>query len=120
MIFILNKNLMKMIIIKFLIILMIYHINTCEGMRGLNMNKYVKNINKIVYKKCNKEAFNITNNIEIYKCLLVNNSNICSNLDNYTDYNKIRFLCIKKFNSNIGNGIFISIIIWMIIGLCFH
>lgn len=87
---------------------------------GLKMKSYVKNINNAVYKKCNKEAFNITNNIEVYNCLLVNSSNKCSHLDNYTDYNNNRILCVKKINSDIGTGILTTIIFWFILSLCFH
>ena len=111
---------MNMIILKSLTILMIIHINTCEGMRGHNMTNYIKNVNKAIYNTCNKKAFNITNNIDIYNCIRVNNSNKCCHLGNFTEYNNLRIVCIKNFNGEFGYGIFISIIFWLILGLCFH
>jgi hypothetical protein len=114
---------MNMIVVKGLTILtflMIIRINTCEGIRGLNMNRYLKNVNKAIYNACNKEAYIITNNTDVYNCIHVNNSNKCENLENFTEYNKVRFVCIDRNNSEIGSGILISIIIWLIISLGFH
>ena len=103
---------MRVIIKTILIISMIHH---CESMRGLNMNKYVKNLNKAIYNVCNKEAFIKTKNEDIYNCLRFNSSIKCANMTNFTEYNKLRFICIDRNNSEIGSGIFITIIIWLIL-----
>lgn len=88
-----------------------------ETSEGICMNKYVKNVNKAIYNKCNREAHIITNNTNIYKCLIDNSSYRCGNLENFTEYNNLRFKCINRNNSEIGCGILISIIIWTIISV---
>lgn len=100
-------------------ILLIVLSNSCEGNRGLHMKKYYKNINKAIYNACNKKAYNNTNYIEIYKCINVNSSNNCKHLDNFTKYEEIRIECINKYNSELASGILISIVMWIILGLCF-
>ncbi len=107
-----------MMFAKCIIILII--INTCECARGLNMKNYLKNVNRAIYNKCNKEAYRITNNIDIYNCICVNNSIKCKHLENFTEYNNLRIVCVNRNNSEIGTGIFISIIIWIIILSSFH
>lgn len=101
-------------------IIIICMINNCEGIAKYGMNRYIKNLNKAIYNICNKEAYNITNNTEIYNCLKVNNTRNCINLENFTEYNNIRFICINKNNADIGSGIFITIIIWIILSFSFR
>lgn len=80
------------------------------------MNKYVKKLNKAIYNVCNKEAYIKTKNIDIYNCLRSSNSSSkCVNMTNFTEYNKLRFICIDRNNSEFGSGLFITIIIWFII-----
>ena len=108
---------MRIIIVAIIIICMI---DNCEGIRGIKMNKFLNNLNKAIYNNCNKKAYNLTNNIEIYKCLNMNNSNKCSHLENFTEYNNIRYECIEKNNNEFSYGIIITIIMWLVLSLSFH
>jgi hypothetical protein len=107
---------MRIVIISFILIILV---NNCDGLRNHNMKNYIKTINKAIYNICNKKTFNETNNKEIYYCLNVNNTNDCKYLKNFSDYQIIRLACINKYNSEIGSGIFITIIIWLLLTLCF-
>lgn len=105
-------------LITFLIIIMIM-INNCEAVirGGGNMNKYVRNMNKAINNRCNKEASIITNNTEIYNCLRVNSTECCRNLENYTEFNNAKMDCIKKCHGDFSSGVFVSIIMWMMLGV---
>ena len=65
------------------ILLIIITIDTCEGIRGLKMSKFINNLNKAINNACNKQAYILTNNTEIYNCLRYNISNKCNHLDNF-------------------------------------
>lgn len=98
------------------IIIIISMINNIDAVRGINKN-YLKNINKAIYNVCNKEAYRLTNNSDIYNCIRVNNTIKCQNLENFTEYNNLRIACVKRNNSEIGYGLIISIIIWVLLSL---
>jgi len=102
------------------IIIIISMINNIDAIRGINAKKYVRNVNKMIYNICNKEAYRKTNNTDIYNCINVNNTIKCQNLENFTEYNNVRILCVKRNNSEISYGIVISIIIWIVLGLSAH
>jgi hypothetical protein len=95
-------------------------INNIDAIRGINAKKYVRNVNKMIYNICNKEAYSKTNNTDIYNCINTNNTIKCQNLENFTEYNNVRILCVKRNNSEISYGIVISIIIWIVLGLSAH
>ena len=102
------------------ILLIIITIDTCEGIRGLKMSKFINNLNKAINNACNKQAYILTNNTEIYNCLRYNISNKCNHLDNFTEYNNIRSVCLDKNNNEVSRGIIITIVIWLILALSFH
>ena len=99
------------------IIIIISMINNIDAVRGVNTKKYFRNLNKAIYNVCNKEAYRKTNNTDIYNCININNTIKCQNLENFTEYNNLRIVCVKRNNSEFGYGIVISIIIWIILGL---
>lgn len=69
-----------------------------------------------ILKKCNKETFILTKNIKVFKCLNVNNSKNCRNLENFTNYYKLINICINN-NTEFNLYIYIIIIICLIISL---
>lgn len=77
-------------------------------------NNYIKELDKSINNICNKNTLNITNNKDIYNCLLVNKSNNCSYINNFINYNTINKLCIDKYNSEISSEIFSIIIICLV------
>lgn len=80
---------------------------------------YMRNAKKSFINICNKIALNETNNNDIYNCLIENNNN-CENLENYSNFIKIRNNCITEINSTCGMTIIILILSWIIIGLLCH
>jgi hypothetical protein len=107
---------MRAVIVSILFIAML---NSCTSARGLPMKKYANNINKIVNSACNKQAYNITRNVEVYNCLRINTSNNCRYIDGYLTFIKVKESCVLKHNSEIGTGIIISIAGWiMLMILC--
>jgi len=108
---------MRIVIATIIIISMI---NNIDAIRGINAKKYVRNVNKMIYNICNKEAYRKTNNTDIYNCINANNTIKCQYLENFTEYNNVRILCVKRNNSEISYGIVISIIIWIVLGLSAH
>jgi hypothetical protein len=106
---------MRFVIVSILLIVLI---NNCYAIRGVNMMKYVKNTNKAIYNVCNNNAYIITNNTEMYNCIRVNQSNNCRHLDNFNEYQEVRLVCVVKYESEIGYGLFLSLVIWMFIGIC--
>ena len=105
---------MRIVIVTIIIISMI---NNIDAVRGVNAKKYIRILNKAIYNVCNKEAYRVTNNTEIYNCINVNNTIKCQNLENFTEYNNLRMLCVKRNNSEFSYGIVISIIIWVVLAL---
>lgn len=81
-------------------------------------NNYMKNINKSIDNYCNKEAFSITKNNEIYDCLIKNNKyDNCKNINNFNDYIYIKYKCMQKKQNEITHGFLICLFVWIIIGL---
>lgn len=103
-------------------ILMIVSYTNIEA-RNLGLSKHyrrvVKTINKNINSKCNKIALKYVNNTRFYDCFLINSSNTCKKLDNYTDYIKVKNNCLKKNNSKMMLGIVLGfvIMVFMSIGL---
>lgn len=99
------------------IIIFITILNSCESLRNSNMKGYIKTINKSVDNACNKEAYKITKNSDMYNCLIANNTNNCRHIENFTTYINTKEVCTLKYNSELGSGIFIAIFGWAIMML---
>ena len=82
--------------------------------------QYAKNLKKSIHNICNKEAYTLTKNIEMFKCMNVNSSQNCKHIENFTNYINANNICIDKSNSAFGMGIFISIIGWIILPFLFQ
>ncbi len=67
--------------------------------------------------ECNKKAFIITKNIEMFKCINMNKT--CNNLDNFTNYQKIRNDCIIN-KKKINYELYISLIILILLNKYFN
>ena len=104
---------MRSLIIMICLFIMINH---CEA-RGFYMKRYVKKLNDAIHRKCNKEAYNLTNNTELYNCVLVYKTNNYNYIKNFTDYINIKNKCIDNYNSEFGSGIVISIALLLIFSL---
>jgi len=96
--------------ITIFIIIMYSNCLTIINERGLMEKSYMKNMNNSFNDRCNKEAYIITNNMEIYDCLNINISK-CDNLENYTEFNDAKIECIKKCRENFSISLFITYII---------
>lgn len=88
---------------------------------GLIEKSYMKSImvNNSFNNRCNREAYIITNNIEIYDCLNMNISK-CDNLKNYMEFNNVKNECIKKCRENFSISLFISYIIIIILSINYY
>lgn len=106
---------MRIIIIFFILILYNYEI-----IDKFYMRNFVKDLDNSIKNACNRKAFAITNNSDMYNCLNINKTANCSNISQYENYITLRKMCIDKHNMEISSGIFISIISWLIFGLLFH
>ena len=105
---------------RFTIILMIVMIINCDAIRGVNVGRYMRNLNRAINNLCNKEAYIITKNTEIYNCFMVNNTFYkCNHLENFTDYQKVRLACLNKNQTDFGSGILITFVIWIMLGVWF-
>ena len=98
------------------IIIFITMLDNCESARGFGKT-YFKNLNKAIHNACNYEAYNITNNTDIYKCMRKNTSHNCMHIDNFTTYITIKDICITRCNGELGKGVIISIICWVMLML---
>jgi|LauGreDrversion4_2_1035121.scaffolds.fasta_scaffold228314_3 hypothetical protein len=103
-----------------IIILFIILLSNCELSSSFNIRNYINDLDRAVSKACNRKALTITNNSNMYNCLLVNKTSNCSYIENYENYITLKKMCIDKHNTEISLGIYISIISWIIIGLLFH
>lgn len=104
------------IVIIFFITIFTY----CEAARGLPIKGLVKNLNNAINKACNSKAYTITNNTEMYNCMMVNNTNDCKYISNYSEFIKTKNSCVDEKNSEVGSGIFISFFGWFILMLLFQ
>lgn len=100
---------MRAVIVSLIIFFTV--IADCEA-RSIFPKSYMRNVNKAIYNTCNKQAYSITNNSDMYNCLSVNNSENCRYIKNFTEYNEVRTICVKKYNGDIGTGVLISILCW--------
>jgi hypothetical protein len=103
-----------------LIIFFITIFTYCEAARGLPMKSLVKNLNNAINRACNKKAYEITNNTEMYNCMMTNNTNDCKYITNYTEFITAKNSCVDEKNSEIGSGIFISFLGWFILMFMFQ
>lgn len=84
------------------------------------LRNYFRNVKKTIDYRCDILALNKTNNINMYNCFRTNKSNDCNHLDNYTDYYNVKSKCVSDYNSEIGNGFIITIIIWVLLSLMMY
>lgn len=105
------------VIIVITVFLLILNVDIVDS-RGINLRKYLRNLKKSVDTKCNKAALDYTNDIQMYNCFKVNNSNYCKHLDNYTNYYNTKINCVLKQKTELGNSFIISIIIWILLLIC--
>ena len=108
---------MRLIIVSIILVVLSYN---CDAVRGPGAKRYLRNLEKSVTIACNKQAYNSTNNKELYDCLSVNRTSECMHLENFTEYQVLRKECIDSGNSGVGLGILITVIGWMLVGMCFH
>lgn len=99
------------VIILFCLVVMF---NNCNA-RGIRMKYVSRNINNAINNACNKEAYILTSNSEMYNCLKVNTSQNCRHIENFTNYTNTKNICQDKNNSALGLGILLAIIGWLII-----
>jgi hypothetical protein len=105
---------MRCVIIVLLFVAVMF--NNCDA-RGIRSKHLVRNINKAIYNVCNKEAYNLTNNTAMYNCLKVNSTQNCKHIENFTDYADVKNICVDRNNGEIGTGLFIAIIGWLMLSL---
>jgi hypothetical protein len=104
------------IVVAVLIVMTIVDTTSARGCYAAR--NAVRNIDKSIYNSCNKDAYHKTNNIELYKCFRVNNTNNCMHLDNVVEYNNIMKICILDNNASMGAGVLFSLMLVLIISLC--
>ena len=108
---------MKAVIIIVIAILIINNNNIIQARRVLPRN-YMNNLHKSINNVCNKKAYIITNNTDVYNCYCLNAKNInCKNLTNYTEFYNVKKNCIDNYNSEFGYGVLISIAVWVLLSL---
>ena len=62
---------------------------------------------------CIKNTYTITHNKTVYDCLIVNKTDDCNNLENFTEYQELKNICINNSNNCVWLGILIAVIGWM-------
>lgn len=81
-------------IIIIIAIFCIVDVNIVSARPHLAMSRsYIRNLENAVNFDCNSQAFNQTNNIDIYDCIRYKHSNCHSNI-NFTEYINIKKKCI--------------------------
>ena len=101
---------MRLIIVSIILVVLSYN---CEAVRGTGAKRYLRNLEKSVTIACNKQAYNSTNNKELYDCLSVNRTSECMHLENFTEYQELKNICINNSNNCVWLGILIAVIGWM-------
>lgn len=77
---------------------------------------FLKNLNRSIVSSCNKKALFITNNNDVYNCIIKKENN-CNELQNYTEYVNISNNCMKFQREQFGAGILLSASIWIGMGI---
>jgi hypothetical protein len=77
---------------------------------------YMRNTDKAIVNSCNYEAHKQIQDDEIYDCFK-NRTTDCTNLANFSEFNAIRTNCIKSKRNDVGFGIIIAIMMWVILGI---
>jgi hypothetical protein len=102
-------------IILIVALLSVVSMTECCNLRAFSRN-YMKNANKAIVNSCNSEAHKQIQDDEIYNCFK-NKTTDCTNLANFSEFNAIRTDCIKSKRSDVGFGIIIAIMMWVILGI---
>lgn len=96
------------------IIIMIITLATVQSHPAYRISRnLIKNIQKSVNNKCLIIAYNKTDNIDVYNCIIDKNNNTCKSLVNYDNFMTIKEDCINKYNEGNGYGVFIIIVVWL-------
>jgi hypothetical protein len=73
---------------------------------------FLKNLNRSIVSSCNKKALFITNNNDVYNCIIKKENN-CNELQNYTEYVNISNNCMKIQREQLFEAeIRLSALIW--------
>lgn len=92
----------------------------CVSIRGTVAKRYMRNLQKDIPIACNKQVYNATKNKAMYDCLSFNSTDNCKHLENFTEYQVLRKVCIDSSNNGVALGILITVIGWTLVGMCFH
>ena len=79
-------------------------------------NNFIRNMKKSIVRNCNNRALYMTNNSEVYDCIMKKEMN-CHQLENYTEYSEISENCIKINRKQFELGIVYSVAMWIGFGL---
>lgn len=77
---------------------------------------FLKNLNRSIVKGCNKKALFITNNNDVYNCI-INQEKNCNELQNYAEFANVSNNCMKFQRQQFGAGILFSACIWVGMGI---
>ena len=105
---------MRIITVIIIIFILFMNFRMVNG-RYHNRN-FIRNLNKSIVKSCNKKALLMTNNNDIYNCIMSNEKN-CYELPNYIEYADILKTCMKVNQEQFGAGILLSAAMWVGIGI---
>ena len=97
----------SIIMICFILFIIFQKIDCCYYNRN-----FLKNLNRSIFKNCNKKALFITNNNDVYNCIMNQKKN-CNELQNYTEFANVSNNCIKIQQEQLfGARIRLSTLIW--------
>jgi hypothetical protein len=100
-----------------LIVALLSIVSMTEGRNLMAFSRnYMKNADKAIVNSCNAEAHKQILDYAIYSCFK-NRTTDCTNLANFSEFFAIRTDCIKSKRSDVGFGIIIAIMMWVILGI---
>jgi hypothetical protein len=102
-------------VILIVALLSVVSMTECRNLRAFSRN-YIRNTDKAIVNSCNSEAHKQIQDDEIYDCFK-NKTTDCTNLANFSEFNAIRTDCIKSKRNDVGFGIVIAIMMWVILGI---
>lgn len=99
-------------IIAFIVVVSLLNMIEANRLAVLPKN-YMKNMNKAILNACTNEAHKKVCDDAVYSCIK-NNLKDCDKFDNFNKFNTIRTECIKDKNSEVGFGIILGLLFWVI------
>jgi hypothetical protein len=109
----------EMIIIALNIGYIIINIPTVDARVNPIGRNYLKNVQRSMVNNCNNRALIMTNNTEMFKCVVERRNGNCCEIVNSTEFMAIRDNCISNYHAEFGKGVMIAIAIWgIIIAIC--